>query len=183
MPRAYSTDLRERVLSACERREGTREAIARRFRVAASTLFDWLKAARTEGRRGPKPPVRGRAPLDGQAAVLSDLVAKRNDATLAEYADQLAVRTGVRRSVASVCRALKGLGLARKKRRPGRPSRSGRTSPRRGRRGGRSWPASIRAASSSSTRAGSTPGWPGSTAAPHAGSGLSAGSLGEAGSG
>ena len=157
MPRAYSADLRERVLLACERREGSREAIARRFRVAASTLYDWLRAARAEGRRGPKPPACKRAPLGGQAAVLAALVAAGNDATLAEYADQLAARTGVRRSVAAVCRALNSLGLGRKKRRSGPPSRTATMSPRRERRGGTSWPGSTRAASSSSTGAGSTP--------------------------
>jgi transposase-like protein len=46
MPRAYSVDLRERVLVACERREGTRAEVARRFRVAASTVHAWLRAAR-----------------------------------------------------------------------------------------------------------------------------------------
>ena len=101
MPRPYSTDLRERVLVACERREGTREEIARRFRVAASTLHAWLKAARETGRRAPKPPARGRAPVGGEAAALAALVTGRNDATLAEYADRLAERTGVRRSVAA----------------------------------------------------------------------------------
>jgi transposase-like protein len=41
MPRPYSADLRERVLAACEQGEGTREGIARRFRVAASTVYSW----------------------------------------------------------------------------------------------------------------------------------------------
>ena len=158
MPRPYSADLRERVLLACERREGTREAIARRFRVAASTVHDWLRAARTEGRRGAKPRTRGPAPLGGQGAALARLVAAGNDATRAEYADQLAARTGVRRSIASVCRALKALGLVRKKRRSGPPSRTARMSPGRGRRGAPSWPGSSRAGSPSSTRAASTPG-------------------------
>ena len=130
MPRPYSADLRERVLLACERREGTREAIARRFRVAASTVYDRLKAARAEGRRGAKPRTRGPAPLGGQGAALARLVAAGNDATLAEYADQLAARTGVRRSIASVCRALKRLGWPRKKRRSGPPSGTVATSAR-----------------------------------------------------
>ena len=158
MPRPYSADLRERVLLACERREGTREATARRFRVAASTVYDWLRAARTEGRRGAKPRTRGPAPLGGQGAALARLVAAGNDATLAEYAEQLAERAGVRRSPATLCRALKALGLVRKKRRSGPPSRTARMSPGRGRRGAPSWPGSSRAGSSSSTRAASTPG-------------------------
>lgn len=150
MPRAYSADLRERVLLACERREGSRDEIARRFRVAASTLYAWLNTSRAEGRR--------RVPVGGQAAMLVELVAEQNDATLAEYADQLAARTGIRRSLAAVCRALKRLGLVRKKSRFMRPSRSARTWLRPARPGGPSWPASTHAASSSSTRLGSTRG-------------------------
>jgi transposase len=158
MPRAYSADLRERVLLACERREGSRDEIARRFRVAASTLYAWLNTSRAEGRRRAKVPGRRRVLVGGQAAMLVELVAEQNDATLAEYADQLAARTGIRRSLAAVCRALKRLGLVRKKSRFMRPSRSARTWLRPARPGGPSWPASTHAASSSSTRLGSTRG-------------------------
>jgi hypothetical protein len=69
-------------------------------------------------------------PVGGATATLAGLVAERNDATLAEYADLLAERAGVRRSPSALCRALKGLGLARKKDAPGR-----RAGPRRRRRG------------------------------------------------
>ena len=158
MPRAYSTDLRERALAAYEAREGSQAAVARRFRAGERTLSRWLGAARAEGRRAPKPRGGGRAPLGGEAATLAALVAERNDATLAEYADLLAERAGVRRSVAALCRALKALGLVRKKRRSGPPSRSGRTWPSSGRRGAPSWRGSTLAAWSSSTRPGSTPG-------------------------
>ena len=157
MPHACSTDLRERVLAAYEAGEGSQAAIAGRFRVGERTLSRWLRAARTEGRRGPKTPARRRAPVGGAGEVLAGLVAERNDATLAEYADLLDERAGVRRSPSAVCRALRALGLVREKRRSGPPSRTGRMSPRRARGGAPSWPGSPRAGSSSSTRAGSTP--------------------------
>jgi transposase len=157
MPRPCSTDLRERVLAAYEAGEGSQAAVARRFRVGERTLSRWLQAARTEGRRAPKVPVHSRAPVGGAAAVLAGLVGERNDATLAEYAERLAARAGVRRSPAAVCRALKAMGLVRKKRRSGPPSRSARMWPRHARDGAPSWPASTRAGSSSSTRPGSTP--------------------------
>jgi transposase len=158
MPRAYSTDLRERALAACEAGEGSQARIAERFRVGERTLSGWLKAAREEGRRSPKPRGGGRALAGGEAEALGALVAERNDATLAEYADRLAERAGVRRSPSALCRALKALGLVRKKRRSGPPSRGAGTSPRRGRRGGPSWPGSRPSGWSSSTRPGSTPG-------------------------
>ena len=157
MPRAYSPDLRERVLAACEAGEGSQAESARRFRVGERTLQRWLQAARGEGRRGPKVPARSRGLVGGAVAALARLVDEQNDATLAEYAERLAARTGVKRSLAAVCRALKSLGLVRKKRHSGLPSRTGRMSPKHGRRGVPSWPGSTRLASSSSMRAGSTP--------------------------
>ena len=120
MPRAYSTDLRERALAAYEAGEGRQSEIARVYRIGERTLSGWLKIAREEGRRHPEPRRGGRAPLGGEREALAGLVAERNDATLAEYADLLAERTGVRRSASALCRALKALGLVRKKR-PSRP--------------------------------------------------------------
>ena len=157
MPRAYSTDLRERALAAYEAGEGSQARVAKRYRVGERTLSGWLKAAREEGRREPKPRRGGRVPVGGASRALAELVAERNDATLAEYADRLAECAGVRRSPAALCRALKALGLVRKKRRSGPPSGSARTWPRRGRRGAPGWPGSGRSAWSSSTRPGSTP--------------------------
>ena len=157
MPRAYSTDLRERALAACEAGDGSRSAVARRYRIGERTLSGWLKVAREEGRRSPKPRRGGTRPVGGEAATLAALVAERNDATLAEYADLLADRGGVRRSPSALCRALKALGLVRKKRRSRPRSGTARTWPRRGKRGGQSWPASTPPASCSSARPASTP--------------------------
>ncbi len=139
MPRAYSPDLRERVLLACEQGGASQGEIARRFQVGERTISGWLKAARM-GRRTAKPAAGGLPLLGGEAETLAKLVVEQNDATLAEYADRLAERTGVRRSLAAVCRALQGLGLGRKKKRSGPPSRSVRTSPSNGWRGALSWP-------------------------------------------
>src|SRR3954470_65108 len=143
MPRAYSTDLRERALGAEGAGEGRQSEIARLYRIGERTLSGWLELAREEGRRCPKPRRGGRAPVGGEREALAGLVAERNDATLAEYADRLAERTGVRRSPSALCRALKALGLVRKKRRSRPPSMIGRTWPRRGGCGATSWPGST----------------------------------------
>jgi transposase len=127
MPRPYSVDLRERVLLACEAGGDSCAAVARRFRVAISTLHLWRKQARDEGRRAPRRMGRGPAPLGGGLEALGALAAERNDATLAEYADMLAARTSHRPSLPVVCRALKRLGWVRKQRRSGPASRIGRT--------------------------------------------------------
>src|SRR5947209_10178322 len=142
MPRAYSIDLRERALAACEAGEGRQSEIARAYRIGGRTLSGWLKTAREEGRRSPKPR-RGGRPVGGERETLAGLVAERNDATLAEYADLLAERAGVRRSASALCRALKALGLGRKKRRSRPPGRTARTWPGRGGCGAPGWPGSI----------------------------------------
>src|SRR3954453_23184823 len=157
MPRAYSRDLRERALAGYEAGEGSQARIAERYRVGERTLSGWLKAAREEGRRAPKPVGGGPKPVGGEAATLAALVAEQNDATLAEYADLLAERAGVRRSPSALCRALRALGLVRKKRPSRLPNRTAGTSPRRGGRGGPSWPGSTPPASCSWTRPASTP--------------------------
>ena len=117
MPRPYSADLRERALLACEGEEGSCAETARRLRIGLSTLHLWRKQARDEGRRAPLRLGRSPACFEGRLAALTALVAERNDATLSEYADLLAARTGERRSLPVLCRALKQLGWARKQRR------------------------------------------------------------------
>ena len=123
MPRPYSVDLRERALLACEDGGRCCTQTARRFRIGVSTLHLWRKQARDEGRRAPRPMGRGPAPLGGKLDVLAGIVAERNDATLAEYADLLADRTGERRSPSVICRALKRLGWVRKQKRSGPASK------------------------------------------------------------
>ena len=157
MPRPHSTDLRQRALLACEQDEDDLTAIARRFRVGVSTLRLWRRQAREEGRRAPRPMGRGPAPLDGDLLLLNQLVAERNDATLAEYADLLAARTGKpQRSAPALCRALKRLGWVRKQGRCGPANGIVWTWQRLASRGATRPPGLTRPVSSSSARAAST---------------------------
>jgi transposase len=155
---ALSVDLRERVLAAHERREGSQRVLAERFGVAASTVNGWLRQAR-EGRRVPLGRRGGPTALGGAGPEeLTAMVAERPDATLAEYAAMLAERVGRRFSPAVLCRALRRAGLRRKKKPCTRASKSGPMLRPHGPPGGpRSWSRSIPTGSSSSTRAGSTP--------------------------
>jgi transposase len=132
MPRPYSADLRRAALRACARGDGPRRRIARRYGVAESTLYGWLRQEREEDRRRPKPHAGGRPRAIDAAGetALRELVAADNDATLVAYAAGFEARTGRKVSVPMVCKALKRLGLGRKKRRSGLPSRTGRTWPR-----------------------------------------------------
>jgi transposase len=155
---ALSVDLRERVLAADERREGSQRVLAERFGVAASTVNGWLRQAR-EGRRVPLGRRGGPTALGGAGPEeLTAMVAERPDATLAEYAAMLAERVGRRFSPAVLCRALRRAGLRRKKKPCTRANKSGPMLRPHGPPGGpRSWSRSIPTGSSSSTRAGSTP--------------------------
>ena len=157
MARPYSADLRERVLLAYEHGEGGATALARRFRIGLSTLYRWLAELRAEGRRAARPMGHGRVPLGGAEDVLRELVVEQRDATLAEYAERFAARTGQRRSLAAICRALQRLDLPRKKSRSVPPSRTARMWRRPGRSGTLGLPRLPRSGSSFLTRAASTP--------------------------
>lgn len=118
MGRPYSTDLRERVLQACESGEESQAAIARRFQISESAVGIWLRQLYQEGRREPKPHGRGFRSIldDNDAAVLRSLVQEKNDATLEDYAQAFQDRTGEEISGSSISRALKRHGLVIKKR-------------------------------------------------------------------
>jgi transposase len=135
MPKPYSGDLRERVLLADE--AGLPPAvIAERFGVGLSTIYLWRQQARLEGRRCAKPHGGGRVRGIDTAgeAILRALVAERNDRTLDEYIEQLAARSGGSKvSRPTLCRALRRLGLGRKKRRYAPANRTVPTSNRSGR--------------------------------------------------
>jgi transposase len=123
--RAYSTDLRERVIAACDARDGTRDQIAARFSVSVSWVRKLLQRRRETGSIAPKPRGGGRAPaFDAAAAAqLREAVRADDDATL----EELARAAGVACSVAAVYRALDRLGITRRKSRGGRPSRTVRS--------------------------------------------------------
>ena len=60
--RAYSVDLRQRVLAAYRRGEGSIEDLADRFEIAPRTVRNWLKLARTTGSVAPRAPGGGARP-------------------------------------------------------------------------------------------------------------------------
>lgn len=123
--RAYSTDLRERGAAACDAGDATREQIAARFSVSVSWIRKLLRQRRLTGSIAPRPQCGGHPPaFDSEAASrLREAGRADDDATLRE----LAHAAGVSCCPSAVHRALKRLGITRKKRRGGRPSRTGRS--------------------------------------------------------
>jgi len=135
MGKAYSQNLRERVIAAMDG-GGTAYKLAPLFRVSVSYIYKVLSRRRATGettaRRwagGPKPR------LAEQDEALRQRVAAAPDATLAELQAWLLSERGVTVSIGCLWKRLRHLELTLKKSRRARPSRIGRTLPRRFRNG------------------------------------------------
>lgn len=116
MARAYSADLRGRVLAAVEAGEPL-AAVAKQFSVGRSTVQDWVRAWQQDGRRVAKPMGCYRKPVvSGEAeAVLRRVLEGANHLTLAQCRDRLAEQAGVSVHLATVHRALRRMGWSWKK--------------------------------------------------------------------
>lgn len=148
-------DLRERVVRACDEKQGSREHLAGLFGVSTAWIRRLLQRRRETGTIAPKPHGGGRpAKYSGKKLDrLKELVEQQPDATLTELRD----RSGVKASIMAVHRALERL-ESRLKKSPSMPaSKTGRTSGPREKRGGSRRRASTRRAWSSSTKAGPRP--------------------------
>lgn len=149
MKKAISIDLRERIVAAYDGKEGTREEVAKRFKVSLGMVKKLLAQRERTG------DLRARYRYCGRKAKLMPesgkqmkaLVAKEPDLTLAEMKERL----GLECTVAAIHWALGKMGLTYKKRHSMRPSRTGRTLP-------------GPVAAGSAAKVGSTPrGWSSST--------------------
>ena len=123
--KAYSIDLRQRVVAAYDVGQGTQEQLAARFAVSTSWVRKILRQRRATGSIDPRPHGGGRAPAFDEAAAarLREAVRADDDATLQELAEA----AGVACCASAVHRALGRLGVTRKKSRGGRPSRTATT--------------------------------------------------------
>ena len=117
MARAYSLDLRKRVIDAIVDGLSTREA-ARRFAIGISTAGAWHRAWRATGSL--KPGRQGHpkvSKLDPHEAFILSLVdTEDRDITLAEIAGRLRADRGVRTCASSVHAFFKKRGITFKKR-------------------------------------------------------------------
>src|SRR3954465_10712693 len=112
----YSQDLRQRVLDTVRRGEGSSRQIARRFLVSVSFVTRLLRTHRDTGSLEPKPHGGGNptvlTPEDLER--LRELTREQPDATLEECRQPL----GASCSTLAISRALRKLGLPRKKKIP-----------------------------------------------------------------
>jgi transposase len=83
MPRAYSADMRTRVIARVESGASRREA-AEHYEVSASTAVIWVKCFRETGRCAAKPRGGSTSPLEEHAEFLLALIQEQPDLTLDE---------------------------------------------------------------------------------------------------
>lgn len=112
----YSRDLRQRVVETIQRGDGSVRQIARRFLVSVSFVVRLLHLYRTTGSVEPRPHGGGNPAVLGPEdwERLRELIRQQPDATLEECRQQL----GLSCSLMTIARALKKLGLPRKKKVP-----------------------------------------------------------------
>ena len=115
--KAYSTDLRERIVLAYENGDGTLGEMAETFGVARCTVGRLLKLARSGEGLAPKPHGGGSPTVldEKRRALLRAQVEPQPDATLEELAAYLKKKARVQVHVSTICRALQWLDLPRKK--------------------------------------------------------------------
>lgn len=118
MGKPLSADIRERVLAAYERGEGTQAALAKRFGIGEASVRRWVRLKRETGSLEPRVAERYGPPPKIEMAsmpVLEELLAEHPDATNQEFADMMAERTGIGVSASTISRAIAVLGWTRKK--------------------------------------------------------------------
>ena len=102
MPRAYSLDLRERVVAFVEAGH-SRHAAAAHFDVSVSFVVKLMTAWRTRGSLAPKAAGgRRHAKLEPHRAFLLERVGEKDDITMPELAAELLAATGVQVAPASL---------------------------------------------------------------------------------
>src|SRR5258707_1907784 len=91
MPKAYSCDLRERVITAVETGASRREA-AERFEVSVASAVKWLQRWCEERTAAPKPRGGSISPLEEFSAQILDLISQQPGLTFVETAAELRQR-------------------------------------------------------------------------------------------
>ena len=115
--RAYSLDLRERIVAVLDQHQQTQAQVAQTFAVSLSFVKKILRQRRTHGHIAPLGHAGGKpaALHEREHHLLRSHLAQQPDATLCEMQAALQAEAAVTVSVATVTRALQKLELRRKK--------------------------------------------------------------------
>ena len=124
--KAYSIDLRKRVLSAYDSKKYTLKQIAEQFQVTTRWIQKLRQQREQEGSIAPRPQNQGRKPAFRGKLLqeLDDFVNKHSDATLEEIRQYFEGRVDC--SIVAVHNALKRLGWRYKKNRYEPVSKTGK---------------------------------------------------------
>jgi transposase len=123
MARAYSMDLRERVVAAVGDGQSCRQ-VSRLFRVSVASVVKWAQRSRSTGSPAARP-MGGRrgCKLDGEREWLLGRLSEKPDLTLHALLGELGER-GVTVSCDTLWRFLRGAGISFKKNRVRQRARS-----------------------------------------------------------
>ena len=114
--KAYSVDLRKKIVTAHLVEKMSIRKVATRFSVSTSLVQKLIKQQQLEGNLQPKP--RGKPQfsyLTNRETEVRELVAEHPDATLIELCELFAENTGHWVSRTAMCRYLQKLGIHRQK--------------------------------------------------------------------
>jgi transposase len=115
MARAYSQDLRDRVIGAALGGMPARRAAAQ-FEIGVATAIVWVRRVRASGERMARRQGQPRrSKLDPQRDFLLGLVEQTPDMTIVEMQQRLAVERGIKASVGTIWTFLDRCGLTFKK--------------------------------------------------------------------
>jgi transposase len=122
--RTLSLDLRERILTSYDRKEGTRQDIGARYRVSLGMVKKLLQQRRRTGDIRPRHYRSGRKPtiLPGHQHQMRTLLARKPDLTLKELRQAVALNC----TLPAIHYALQRMGLTYKKRHSMRVSKTDR---------------------------------------------------------
>jgi transposase len=114
--KAYSTDLRERVVASVESGECNIPAAARRYKVSEPSIERWVARNRKTGNCAPLPRAGGvPRKLAAAESVIRAAVKAQPDATLQELCEKVAKEAQIQSDPSMMCRELARLNLPRKK--------------------------------------------------------------------
>jgi putative transposase len=117
MGASYSEDLRRCIIKASEQGKQSARELAKRFEVGKTFVNNLLNRYKETGNLTAKPHGGGEKPqLNGEDLDwLKAKVEEKNDSTLEELRQELKSIRGKEVSLSTICRALKKVGLKRKK--------------------------------------------------------------------
>jgi transposase len=145
MSRAYSQDLRDRVIDAALKQRLSARAAAERFGIGVATAIVWVRRARETGSRAAKPRGQPRgSKLDAHREAILGWIDAKADITIAEIRERLSAEHDVTAGVGTVWEFLHRCGLTFKKRARMPVSRTGPTSANGAKTGSKASPTSTR---------------------------------------